>query len=44
MVFQNFALFPWLTVAGNVRLPLQQMRLPEEQSPSEVRDPSKWSV
>ena len=31
MVFQNFALFPWLTVAGNVRLPLQQMRLPEEQ-------------
>jgi NitT/TauT family transport system ATP-binding protein len=31
MVFQNFALFPWLTVAGNVRLPLQQLRLPEEQ-------------
>jgi NitT/TauT family transport system ATP-binding protein len=30
MVFQNFALFPWLTVAGNVRLPLRQMRLSEE--------------
>lgn len=27
MVFQNFALFPWLTVAGNVRLPLRQRRL-----------------
>ena len=25
MVFQNFALFPWLTVEGNVRLPLKQM-------------------
>ena len=32
MVFQNFALFPWLTVAGNVRLPLQQLHISEEQS------------
>jgi NitT/TauT family transport system ATP-binding protein len=31
MVFQNFALFPWLTVAGNVRLPLQQLKISEEQ-------------
>jgi NitT/TauT family transport system ATP-binding protein len=31
MVFQNFALFPWLTVAGNVRLPLKQMKLSEEE-------------
>jgi NitT/TauT family transport system ATP-binding protein len=30
MVFQNFALFPWLTVAGNVHLPLKQMKLSEE--------------
>jgi len=31
MVFQNFALFPWLTVDGNVRLPLQQTELaPDE--------------
>ena len=30
MVFQNFALFPWLTVIGNVRLPLKQMGLSEE--------------
>ncbi len=29
MVFQNFALFPWLTVAGNVRLPLRRLRLSE---------------
>ena len=29
MVFQNFALFPWLTVVGNVRLPLKQMELSE---------------
>ncbi|MGB8465511.1 MAG: nitrate/sulfonate/bicarbonate ABC transporter ATP-binding protein [Terrimicrobiaceae bacterium] len=29
MVFQNFALFPWLTVVGNVRLPLKQMGLSE---------------
>ena len=27
MVFQNFALFPWLTVEGNVCAPLEQYRL-----------------
>jgi NitT/TauT family transport system ATP-binding protein len=31
MVFQNFALFPWLTVVGNVRLPLRRMSLTEEE-------------
>jgi len=30
MVFQNFALFPWLTVADNVRMPLEAMDLDEE--------------
>lgn len=31
MVFQNFALFPWLTVEGNVRMPLEQTGVaPEE--------------
>ena len=29
MVFQSFALFPWLTVLGNVQLGLEAMRLPE---------------
>jgi len=27
MVFQNFALFPWLTVQGNIHLPLKQAGL-----------------
>ncbi len=31
MVFQNFALFPWLTVAANVRLPLQAADLADEE-------------
>lgn len=31
MVFQNFALFPWLTVEGNVRLPLDQTGLDESE-------------
>lgn len=29
MVFQGFALFPWLTVLGNVQLGLEAMRMPE---------------
>ena len=31
MVFQGFALFPWLTVLGNVQLGLEAMRMPEAQ-------------
>lgn len=30
MVFQNFALFPWLTVKGNIYLPLHQAGLSDE--------------
>ncbi len=30
MVFQNFALFPWLTVMENVELGLEALRLPEK--------------
>jgi len=32
MVFQNFALFPWLTVRGNILLPIEHLPLPEQQS------------
>jgi len=31
MVFQSFALFPWLTVLENVQLGLEAMRLPEKE-------------
>ena len=31
MVFQNFALFPWLTVEGNITLPLKELGLPENE-------------
>jgi NitT/TauT family transport system ATP-binding protein len=32
MVFQNFALFPWLTVRGNVLLPVEHLSAEEQQS------------
>jgi NitT/TauT family transport system ATP-binding protein len=32
MVFQNFALFPWLTVRGNVLLPVGKLPLDEQQA------------
>jgi len=31
MVFQSFALFPWLTVLGNVELGLEALRVPREE-------------
>jgi len=37
MVFQNFALFPWLTVEGNVRAPLEQYGLPEAEASARAR-------
>ena len=39
VVFQNFALYPWLTVEQNVRVGLQRQgpRLPEEEAASRVR-------
>jgi NitT/TauT family transport system ATP-binding protein len=36
VVFQNFALFPWLTVQENVRVGLNRAPLPEEESQSRV--------
>jgi NitT/TauT family transport system ATP-binding protein len=37
MVFQNFALFPWLTVAQNVRLPLEAADLSDEEADKRVK-------
>ena len=36
VVFQNFALYPWLTVEQNVRVGLNGAPLPEEESASRV--------
>jgi NitT/TauT family transport system ATP-binding protein len=36
LMFQEPALFPWLTVAGNVNLPLRLRRLPREQRAQRV--------
>jgi NitT/TauT family transport system ATP-binding protein len=36
LMFQEPALFPWLTVAGNVNLPLRLRRLPREQRAERV--------
>ncbi len=40
MVFQGFALFPWLTVLGNVQLGLEAMRL----APAEIRKRSLQAI
>jgi len=36
MVFQNFALFPWLTVRGNILLPVEHLPADEQQRRLEV--------
>lgn len=36
MVFQNFALFPWLTVEGNIQLPLTELGLSESECASRL--------
>jgi len=37
MVFQNFALFPWLTVSGNIHLPLKQDGLADAEIASRTK-------
>jgi spermidine/putrescine transport system ATP-binding protein len=37
MVFQSYALFPHMTVEGNVKFPLQMARTPAEEIPAKVR-------
>ena len=37
MVFQSFALFPWLTVLENVRLGLEALGMPRRRDPQRAR-------
>src|SRR3954453_7634604 len=38
MVFQNYALYPYLTVAANIGFPLRMARVPKAQREARVRD------
>lgn len=38
MLFQHYALFPHLTVAGNIAYPLKVRRLPQEEVDKRVKD------
>src|SRR3982751_6727802 len=38
MVFQNYALYPYLTVAANIAFPLRMARLPKAQRDARVRE------
>src|SRR3954471_20922742 len=37
MVFQNYALYPYLTVAANIAFPLRVARVPKEERDARVR-------
>ena len=44
MVFQNYALFPHLTVQGNVSFPLEMRNVPGRKSTGALPRPSPWST
>ena len=44
MVFQNFALFPWLTVRENILLGLENSTYTPEERSSTSRRSSRWSA
>ena len=41
LVFQNYALYPHMTVEGNILFPLQNMRVPKEEAKKRAYDVAK---
>jgi multiple sugar transport system ATP-binding protein len=41
MVFQNYALYPFLTVAGNLAFPLKKRKVPKEEIESKIEEVAK---
>jgi multiple sugar transport system ATP-binding protein len=41
MVFQNYALYPFLTVAGNLAFPLKKRKVPKDQIESKIEEVAK---
>ena len=41
LVFQNYALYPHMTVEDNIKFPLQNMKVPKEEIPARVMEAAK---
>ena len=41
LVFQNYALYPHMTVEDNIKFPLQNMKVPKEEIPARVMETAK---